>query len=74
MAAIIPSIVTEAPTIPVAAANMTETKSGAEGFGYDPIFTPEGYELTFAEMNKDAKGKISHRGKAVKELVGFLQS
>ena len=52
---------------------MTKTKSGAQGFGYDPIFTPEGYELTFAEMNKDAKGKISHRGKAVKELVEFLQ-
>ena len=51
---------------------MTKTKSGVEGFGYDPIFTPEGYELTFAEMNKDAKGKISHRGKAVKELVEFL--
>ena len=52
--------------------NMTETKSGAEGFGYDPIFTPEGYELTFAEMSKDQKGKVSHRGKAVKELVAFL--
>ncbi len=52
--------------------NMTETKSGIEGFGYDPIFIPEGYELTFAEMDKDEKGKISHRGKAVKELVAFL--
>jgi len=52
--------------------NMTKTKSGVEGFGYDPIFRPEGYELTFAEMNKDEKGKISHRGKAVRELVGFL--
>ena len=51
---------------------ITQTKSGTEGFGYDPIFTPEGYELTFAEMNKDEKGKISHRGKAVKQLVGFL--
>jgi XTP/dITP diphosphohydrolase len=52
--------------------NMSNTKSGVEGFGYDPIFTPEGYDLTFAEMNKDEKGKISHRGKAVKKLVGFL--
>ncbi len=51
---------------------MTKTKSGVEGFGYDPIFTPEGYELTFAEMNKDEKGEISHRGKAVRQLVGFL--
>jgi XTP/dITP diphosphohydrolase len=52
--------------------NMTRKKSGAEGFGYDPIFIAEGYELTFSEMNKDEKGKISHRGKAVKKLVGFL--
>ena len=53
---------------------ITKTKSGVEGFGYDPIFTPEGYELTFAEMNKDEKGKISHRGKAVEKLVGFLST
>jgi XTP/dITP diphosphohydrolase len=52
--------------------NMTKIKSGVEGFGYDPIFTPEGYELTFAEMNKVEKGRISHRGKAVKKLVRFL--
>ena len=52
--------------------SMTKTKSGVEGFGYDPIFIPEGYDLTFAEMNKDEKGKISHRGKAVKKLAGFL--
>lgn len=52
--------------------NMTKTKSGAEGFGYDPIFIPEGYELTFAEMNKDEKGAISHRGRAVEKLVLFL--
>ena len=52
--------------------SMTKTKSGADGLGYDPIFIPEGYELTFAEMKKDEKGKISHRGKAVKELVAFL--
>jgi len=52
--------------------SMTKTKSGVEGFGYDPIFTPEGYELTFAEMSKDEKGFISHRGKAVEKLVNFL--
>ena len=51
---------------------ITKTKSGVEGFGYDPIFTPEGYELTFAEMSKDEKGFISHRGKAVEKLVNFL--
>ena len=52
--------------------SIAKTKSGVEGFGYDPIFIPEGYDLTFAEMNKDEKGKISHRGKAVKKLAGFL--
>jgi XTP/dITP diphosphohydrolase len=52
--------------------SMTKTKSGIEGFGYDPIFTADGYEITFAEMNKVEKGAISHRGKAVSKLVGFL--
>jgi XTP/dITP diphosphohydrolase len=51
---------------------ITKTKSGAEGFGYDPIFIPEGHGITFAEMSKQEKGAISHRGKAVKQLVGFL--
>ena len=52
---------------------ITKTKSGVEGFGYDPIFTPEGHEITFAEMSKQEKGAISHRGKAVKQLVEFLK-
>ena len=52
--------------------NITKTKSGVEGFGYDPIFTPEGSEITFAEMSKQEKGAISHRGKAVKKLVNYL--
>ncbi len=52
---------------------ITKNKSGAEGFGYDPIFTPEGYEITFAEMTKTEKGAISHRGKAVEKLVKFLK-
>jgi len=51
---------------------ITKTKSGAEGFGYDPIFMPNGYDITFAEMSKVEKGAISHRGKAVEELVSFL--
>ncbi len=51
---------------------ITKTKSGVQGFGYDPIFTPKGYVITFAEMSKQEKGAISHRGKAVKQLVGFL--
>ena len=52
--------------------SMTKNKSGIEGFGYDPIFTPKGHNITFAEMNKDEKGKISHRGKSVEKLVDFL--
>ncbi|MDG2060042.1 MAG: non-canonical purine NTP pyrophosphatase, partial [Flavobacteriales bacterium] len=51
---------------------ITQTKSGVEGFGYDPIFIPNGYQLTFAEMNKVEKGAVSHRGKAIKRLVAFL--
>lgn len=52
---------------------ITKNKSGVEGFGYDPIFTPEGCEITFAEMSKPEKGAISHRGRAVEKLVGFLR-
>ena len=52
--------------------SITKTKSGVEGFGYDPIFTPDGYEITFAEMSKVEKGAISHRGEAVEKLVSFL--
>ena len=51
-----------------------ETRSGIEGFGYDPIFMPIGFKKTFAEMNQNEKGSISHRGKAVKKLVEFLDS
>lgn len=43
-----------------------ETRRGTEGFGYDPLFVPDGYELTFAEMGNADKNKISHRGHAMK--------
>lgn len=53
--------------------NILEEKSGKEGFGYDPIFMPEGYDVSFAEMDIAIKNKISHRGLAVVKLVAFLE-
>lgn len=47
--------------------------SGKDGFGYDPIFTPKGYSRTFAEMDMNMKGAISHRGIAIQKLVDFLR-
>ena len=47
-------------------------KQGTEGFGYDPIFKPEGYDRSFAEMTMEEKGAISHRGRAIRKLVSFL--
>ncbi len=51
---------------------MLAEKRGEEGFGYDPIFQPKGFEETFAEMSMDQKNLISHRGRAVQKLVDFL--
>ena len=49
-------------------------KRGDSGFGYDPVFKPEGYERTFAELGNDIKNKISHRALAVQKLCEFLQN
>lgn len=48
-------------------------ESGCEGFGYDPLFIPEGHNTTFAEMTADEKNAISHRGRAVQALVNILR-
>ena len=49
-------------------------RRGAKGFGYDPIFIPEGFPTSFAQMDAAAKNAISHRGRAIKALVDFLIS
>ena len=46
---------------------------GEGGFGYDPLFVPEGYDRTFAQMSSEEKNAISHRGRAVRKLAEFLQ-
>tara|TARA_B100000886_G_scaffold338809_1_gene302514 strand:- start:1585 stop:2163 length:579 start_codon:yes stop_codon:yes gene_type:complete len=51
---------------------ITHKKFGNSGFGYDPIFVPNGYSKTFAEMSINKKNKISHRSIAIKKLVSFL--
>lgn len=53
---------------------ITQVRSGSAGFGYDGIFQPGGYDMTFADMTSEEKNKISHRAKAVEELVAFLNS
>lgn len=49
-------------------------ESGKEGFGYDPLFVPDGFDRTFAEMTAEEKNAVSHRGRAVRKLVAYLHA
>lgn len=57
----------------VAEGRITLERSGNKGFGYDPIFQPDGYETTFADMSSSQKNKISHRAEAMQKLLEFLK-
>jgi XTP/dITP diphosphohydrolase len=50
---------------------ITLEKTGNQGFGYDPIFQPDGFSETFAQLSMEKKGEISHRGKATEQLIAF---
>jgi XTP/dITP diphosphohydrolase len=58
----------------VCTGRIIEQKRGSGGFGYDPIFVPDGYEQTFAELPPDIKNAISHRGIAVRKMIAFLKA
>jgi XTP/dITP diphosphohydrolase len=51
---------------------ITLEKKGTNGFGYDPVFLPLGFDLTFAQISQEEKAQLSHRGKAMKQLINFL--
>lgn len=58
----------------IAKGAITFDKTGNHGFGYDPVFLPENYTETFAELSSEIKNKISHRAKATQQLIDFLNS
>ena len=53
---------------------ITNERMGSGGFGYDPIFRPEGYSQTFGQLSSSIKNSISHRGNAIQKLMGFLKN
>ncbi len=54
--------------------HIAESAAGCGGFGYDPLFVPDGFDVSFAEMSPEQKNAISHRGRAVRKLAEFLQN
>lgn len=54
--------------------SITQERRGKDGFGYDPVFLPDNYSQTFAEMPLELKNSISHRGKAMRKLIAYLKS
>mgnify|MGYP002680143532 CR=1 FL=1 len=54
--------------------HIAESAAGCGGFGYDPLFVPDGFDVSFAEMSAEQKNAISHRGRAVRKLAEFLQN
>ncbi len=57
----------------VAEGEITASRHGQQGFGYDPIFQPKGYQKTFGELPLKVKNQISHRGRAIQKLVAYLK-
>ena len=53
---------------------ITDRETGHEGFGFDPLFVPDGYDRTFAEMTTEEKNAVSHRARAVRKLADYLHS
>ncbi len=53
---------------------IAKVQSGTNGFGYDPVFLVDGYDMTMADMSEDLKNKISHRAKALSEMIKFIQN
>jgi XTP/dITP diphosphohydrolase len=58
----------------IAEGEITTSPSGDGGFGYDPVFQPQGHDVTFASLSLVEKNEISHRGKAVQALIHFLRA